>query len=147
VGSVAQRTAVEVAHLGELVVLRIGNVAVSLHFALALQTAADMRAKALLAKATAGVSTIRRTVVGILSDASADAPTPNRWNRSHPPEIKFTACRDHGTQVQLVIAGRTATMGWEAALAVSKWLRVCGKVARNAAGEAAPWHQLAGREV
>jgi hypothetical protein len=138
-----QRQAVAVMNVGELVVLTIGDFKRSLEFATALELAALMRREARYAKASAGDSAWRHNCAAVLSDLAAEsrlqakrARLPERLNRE---QISVKA---EGQIVRVTFGRTTAGIPYIVAAQIAQWLRLRGKIARNAANESAHWTKL-----
>lgn len=139
-----QQTSIEVAAVGELVVLSLGNLAYSMEFDLALQVAADMTAAARDVKKSTGDKSRRYRVAGSMHDATPDKQVLTRFHTKLPERIarKDIGVRLKGAMVVLRLYKTEADIPYEAALSISQWLRVRAKEARNEAGEEAHWSDL-----
>lgn len=129
---------------GELVLLQISDFRASMEFSTALELSAALKSEARAAKRCAGDDSHRYSTMGVLRDAAADAPRPSRFAAKLPERLAAKSMRvaQEGSLVALTINRVTARMPYQAALQLSQWLRVRGKEARNAAGEAAHWSQI-----
>ncbi len=150
---IASPTQVRVSTCGELVVLALGNVAFSMHFACALKVSLMLLEHGRLARrnhpdAGGWGTEVFHKIRGLASlhDATTELTKPSRWAEK-PPEIYQASeimSRVAGQSVELKFRGTVATLPYQAALYIAQHLRVRGKEARNSINETAPWHEIAG---
>ncbi len=150
VAPIARAMQVDVYTAGELVVLKIGDFALSLHFADALRVAYLLLKHGRVARRTqlGRVASLMPSVraMGLLTNLEAEADKPARWAKK-PPELykgNEILVRDVGAQVELMFRRTVCGLSWDAALTISQHLRVRGKQARNSINEKAPWAEIAG---
>lgn len=144
--AIAQQMGVEVSTAGELVVLKIGNLGFSLHFATALKLSLELLESGRTVRRLFGQKTNYR-VAGALTDAAAEKVKPSRFAAKPPPELKDVGAEACGRLVRLRLGAINADMPFEAALAMSQWLRIRGKEARNSINEKENWHRIAAADA
>lgn len=140
------RELVKVSDVGELVVIQFGGFKRSLEFVTALELAAMIKREARYAKASAGDDSWRRSSVAVLHDAAAE----KRPRAKRLPErlaAKQIEVRARGQIVNVRIGGTAIGLPYSQAPKIAQWIRVHGKLARNAAGERAHWSRLVNAEV
>lgn len=139
----------KVSDRGELVVLEIGNCAWSIEFVTALELAALIQREARYAKASAGDGSFRHSVAGVLHDASAAKNRATRFRKELPERLakKNISVLARGQVVHVRIRHTEIGLPYGAASKVAQWIRIHGKIARNAAGETTHWSQLVSRHA
>lgn len=144
-----QKTVVRVSDRGELVVIEIGNLSWSLEFVTALELAALIKREARFAKASAGDDSFRHNVGGVLHDAAAEKKFVSRFRRDLPDRLamKNVSVKARGQVVHVQIRHTDIGLPYQVAAKVSQWIRIHGKVARNAAGETSHWSKLVRKET
>lgn len=138
-----QKRAVSVENQGELVILKISQVTWTLEFVVALELAAMIKREARYAKACAGDEGVRRHVSGVLHDAAAEQKRPARATRL-PASLKARdiEVKAEGQVVKVRLGDRSLGLPYVAAPQIAQWLRIRGKMARNAAGEKQHWSKI-----
>lgn len=140
---------VEVDSSGELVILEIGNFALSMHFACAMKVAylllthGRLARRVAIGRNAALLPTIR--AMGVLSNATPEKIKVSRWARKLPElydASEIYVCQI-GSQVELKLRNTVAGLPYEAALAISQLLRVHGRKCAASINEKASWNQLA----
>ncbi len=141
----AQKTGVEVSCLGELVILRFGQVRYSIEFPLALKIAVVMKHEARMAKLSSGDESVLRICSGILHDASAPKPKRKRFMDKLPEMLhaQNVDVEARGQLVALSFGSSTREMHHRDASRLAQWIRLHGKLARDNAGEHAHWTKIA----
>lgn len=136
---------VELACKGELVVLKMGNVELSIEFPLALQIATVMKHEARMAKLYAGIQWRTTTALGTLHDAAAEKPKRKRFMEVLPERLnaKDVDIRAQGQMVMVRFGHIKAGLPFAAAETISQWIRLRGKEAKRNAGELAHWSSIA----
>lgn len=144
-GALLQQSHLAVSTAGELVLLSVLDLSVSMEFQPALELACAMRMEAAVAKRIAGDDASRKSVFGVLTNGTPERAPQSRFRRALPERLaaRDLKVRHVGSTVEVYFGKRVLTFGYKDALRVAQWLRVRGKEARNAARERAHWSELA----
>lgn len=136
-----QKQHVSVAPEGELVIIGIAGFPFALEFDAALDLSAAVRLNARMGKLGAGNRERGVYAVGVLSDADPRTRRRVRFASKLPDRLKRHDIQVglRGQIVTITIKGTTIEMPYDSARAFAQWLRVRGKEAKVAAGEAAHW--------
>lgn len=136
---------VEVSSKGELVVIRIGNAELLVHYEHGLCLSEWVREEARLIKRLAGQgNTLRSLAVPDEDDNDAlpyqggvaihVKPKQQTWQRSD-------VCGE-GKLICIKVGNQTMKMHFENALKLAQWIRVRAKEARNRAGDTRHWSEI-----
>jgi hypothetical protein len=142
-----QKRNAEVSSKGELVILRIGNVDIPMHYEHALDISRWIRSEAKSAKSLSGRGKTVRSL-GLMEDLAAKAvPLPRQPGVAiHVKQRLQTWHREDvwtvGKIVHVKIGSNTLTFHFETALKVAQWIRVRAKEARNRAGDVRHWSAI-----
>lgn len=144
-GALLQSSHLAVSTAGELVLLSVRDLSVSLEFQPALELACAMRMEAAVAKRIAGDDTSRKTMFGVLSNGTPERAPQSRFRRALPERLaaRDLKVRHVGQTVEVHFGRQVLTLGYKDAIRVAQWIRVRAKEARNAARERAHWSELA----
>jgi hypothetical protein len=143
------KQSLEVSAKGELVVLRIGNADLPMHYEQALDISRWVRQEGQAIKRGTGRAVSSRSL-GVLADADAKAkPMPYTAGTAIHSKPKLQSWRREnvwaqGRIVNITIGGSTLNLHFESALKVAQWLRVRAKEARNTAGDTRHWSEITG---
>lgn len=139
---------VEVSSVGENVVLRVGNVDLTMHYEHALALSAWVRQEASYIKKATGRAKVARSL-GTLHDASAKAvPLPLQAGtaihvRPKLHEYRRSDVSTYGRLVLIKIGLNTISLHFESAFTIAQWLRMRAKESRNRVGDTRHWSEIA----
>lgn len=144
--AIAKKTAVKVSDSGELVTLEIAHLKFTLEFDLALRLSSMLLVEGRIARRIQGGVNLfpKLRTAGVLVDLNAAKKRRSRWERlAQRLQSDNVRVKNSGVQVTIFFGKNGMDLPWNVALQLAQWLRIHGKLARNAAGETKSWNKIA----